>query len=101
MESLSTLSYGGISLLVILLAVFEIKDIRTGRKNVPSNASYEFYTSNGTHLRISKSFGSAYKVYVYGNCPVQTRKDRYGRSFFTVRARSASEAEDVIDELMG
>ena len=100
METLSILAYGGIGLLGFLLMVFEIRDIRTGGNKIPGNTAYEFYTSNGTRVRISKTFGSGYKVYVYGNCQIKTKKDRYGRSFFTVRARSASEAEYVIDDLM-
>lgn len=32
METLSALAYGGIAVLIVLLAVFEIKDVRIGEK---------------------------------------------------------------------
>lgn len=93
---LIVIAYGGIATLVILLVLFEIRDGRVGQSHVPQNSGYEYYTPNGQSLRIRHVFGSLYKAYVYGYCPVETKKDRFG-TYFSVRARSASEAEFLID----
>lgn len=95
-EALYILAYGGIAVLVILLLVFEIKEGRIGRNHAPNNGGYEYYTESGEILRIRHTFGSLFKVYVFGYCPVTTKKDRLG-TYFSVRARSASEAESIID----
>lgn len=95
-DTLTILAYGGIAVLVILLIIFEIKDGRIGRSHAPQNGGYEYYTENGETLRVRHVFGSLYKAYVFGYCPVATKKDRIG-VFFPVRARSASEAEYLID----
>lgn len=95
-NTLNILAYGGIALLVILLVVFEIKEGRIGRGHTPQNRGYEYYTESGETLRIRHVFGSLYKVYVFGCCPVTTKKDRFG-VYFLVRARNTSEAEFLID----
>ena len=95
-NTLNILAYGGIVVLVILLLVFEIKEGRIGRSHAPNNGGYEYYTESGETLRIRHVFGSLYKVYVFGYCPVATKADRLG-TYFSVRARSASEAESIID----
>lgn len=94
--TLNILAYGGIAILVILLIIFEIKEGRIGRSHTPQNGGYEYYTENGEMLRIRHVFGSLYKTYVFGYCPVATKKDRFG-VYFPVRACSASEAEYLID----
>lgn len=96
MDTLNILAYGGIAVLVVLLIIFEIKEGRIGSRRTPQNGGYEYYTADGNSLRIRHVFGSLYKVYVFSYCPVPTRKDRFG-IYFTVRARSASEAEYVVD----
>ena len=95
-DILNILAYGGISILVFLVILFEIKDGRIGRNHTPHDGGYEYYTESGEILRIRHAFGSLYKVYVFGYCPVATKKDRFG-VYFPVRARSASEAEYLID----
>ena len=95
-NTLNILAFGGIALLVILLVVFEIKEGRIGRDHTPQNRGYEYYTESGETLRIRHVFGSVYKVYVFGYCPVTTKKDRFG-VYFPVRARNTSEAEFQID----
>ena len=95
-DTLNILAYGGIAVLVILLIIFEIKEGRIGRGHTPQNGGYEYYTESGETLRIRHVFGSLYKAYVFGYCPVSTRKDLFG-VYFPVRARSASEAEYMID----
>lgn len=95
-ETLTILAYGGIAVLVILLIIFEIKEGRIGRSHAPQNGGYEYYTESGETLRVRHVFGSWYKAYVFGYCPVATKKDRFG-VYFPVRARSASEAEYLID----
>lgn len=95
-DTLNILAYGGIAVLAILLLIFEIKESRIGRNNAPNNGGYEYYTENGEVLRIRHTFGSLYKVYVFGYCPISTKEDRLG-TYFSVRARSASEAESIID----
>mgnify|MGYP000854209089 FL=1 len=95
-DTLSILAYGGIGVLVILLIIFEIKEGRIGRSHTPQNGGYEYYTESGETLRVRHVFGSLYKAYVFGYCPVATKKDRFG-VYFPVRARSASEAEYFID----
>lgn len=97
MDSLSSLGYGGIAALIILLVIFELKEGRLGNRR-PQNGGYEYYTPDSNRVRIHKAFGSLYKVYVYGNCPVITRRDRFG-CYFTVGARSASEAEYLVDDI--
>lgn len=95
-DTLNVLAYGGIAVLVILLIIFEIKEGRIGRSHTPQSRGYEYYTESGETLRVRHVFGSLYKAYVFGYCPVATKKDRFG-VYFTVRARSASEAEYLID----
>lgn len=95
MDTLNVLGYGGIAVLIILLAIFEWKDGRFG-KRTPHSEEYEYYTADNSFVRIHKVFGSLYKVYVYNDSPVPTKKDKFG-SYFTVRARSESEAEYIID----
>lgn len=95
-DTLTILAYGGIAVLVILLIIFEIKEGRIGRSHTPQNGGYEYYTESGETLRVRHVFGSLYKAYVFGYCPVATKKDRFG-VYFPVRARSASEAEYLID----
>lgn len=97
MDGLSVLAYGGIAVLVILLVVFEMKEGFFGRRT-PRGGGYEYYTVDNSCVRIHKAFGSLYKVYVHTDCPVPTKQDRFG-SYFPVRARSASEAEYIIDNL--
>ena len=95
-DTLTILAYGGIAVLVILLIIFEIKEGRSGISHTPQNSGYEYYTKSGETLRVRHVFGSLYKAYVFGYCPVATKKDRFG-IYFPIRARSASEAEYLID----
>lgn len=95
-DTLNILAYGGITVLVVLLIVYEIKEGRLGRSRTPQNSGYEYYTESGETIRIRHVFGSQYKAYVFGHCPVATKQDRLG-VYFPVRARSASEAEYLID----
>lgn len=97
MDSLNVLGYGGIAVLIILLIIFELKEGRFG-KRTPQSCGYEYYTPDNSRVKIHKAFGSLYKVYVYGNCPVATKRDRFG-DYFAVRARSASEAEYLVDDI--
>lgn len=94
--TLNILAYGGIAVLIILLIVFEIKEGMIGKSHGLQNNGYEYYTESGEALRIRHVFGTLYKVYVCGYCPVATKKDRVG-IYFPVRARSAFEAEYLID----
>lgn len=96
MDTLSILSYGGIIVLITLLVVFEVKDRKGGNYN--HNNGYVYYTYNNVSVRIRHVFLSQYKVYVFDSCPVQTKSDRYG-DYFTIKARSAADAEYKIDEL--
>lgn len=97
MDSLNSLGYGGIAVLIILLIIFELKEGRLGNR-APQSGGYEYYTPDKSRVQIHKAFGTLYKVYVYNNCPVPTKKDRFG-CYFTVRARSASEAEYIVDDI--
>lgn len=97
MDSLYVLPYGGITVLVVLLVIFELKEGRLGTNTVRA-CGYEFFASDGSRVRINKAFGSLYKVYTFDWCPVPTKQDRFGR-YFTIRARSASEAEYIVDGL--
>lgn len=97
MDLLNILGYGGIAVLIILLIIFELKEGRFG-KRTPQSSGYEYYTPDNSRVRIQKTFGTLYKVYVYSNCPVPTKRDRSGY-YFTVRARSASEAEYIVDDI--
>ena len=97
MDTLNILGYGGIAVLITLLIIFELKEGRFGRWKLRSGG-YEYYTADNSYVRIYKAFGSLYKVYVYSDCPVPTKKDRFG-SYFPVRARSASEIEYIVDDI--
>ena len=97
MDSLNVLGYGGIAVLIILLVIFELKDGRFGQR-APQNRGYVYYTPDNKRVRIHKAFGSLYKVYVYDSSPVAIKGDRFGR-YFTVRARDASEAEFLVDDI--
>lgn len=98
MDTLTILPYGGILALVVLLVVFELTNAQQ-RNEMPRN-EYEFITSAGNCVLVRHVLGTIYKVYTSEDCPVATKTDRYGR-YFTVKARSASEAEHIIDELYG
>lgn len=98
MGTLSYLSYGGIAFLIVLLLIFEFKDGLMGLGDTPQNGGYEYYTESGELLKVRHVFGSLYKAYVFGYCPVATKKDRFG-VYFSVRARSASDAEFQTDEI--
>lgn len=92
---LKLLPYAGIFILILFLIIFELKD----RQEV--NIGYLYYTINNEKLRIRQQMGNRYRVYVFGDsCPIQTKKDRYG-FYFSIKATSASEAEQRIDELYG
>lgn len=97
-DTLNILAYGGIAVLIILLILFEIKEGKIGRSYTPQSGGYEYYTESGETLRIRHVFGSLYKAYVFGYCPVATKKDRFG-VYFPVRAHLASEAEHLIDRI--
>lgn len=96
MDTLTILPYGGILVLVVLLVVFELSNAQP-RNGVPRN-EYEFITAAGNYVRIRHVFGAIYKVYTSDDCPVVTKTDRYGR-YFTVKAKSTSEAEYKVDRL--
>lgn len=96
MNILDILAYGGIAVLVILLVIFELKDRNTA--SCSTDKAYEYYTADGSSVRIRHVFGSLYKIYTFGSCPVPTKHDRVG-CYFTVRARSASDAENKVDNL--
>ena len=96
MDILNILRYGGITVLLTLLIVFELKEGRFGNQRLPSGG-YEYYTINNKPVRIYKAFGSLYKVYD-SHCPFPTKTDRFG-NYFTVKARSAPEAEYLIDDI--
>lgn len=97
MDNLSILQYGGITVLIVLLIVFEVKNKQSRTFN---NDSYIYYTYNNVALRIKRIFASRYKVYVsdYNMCPMETKRDRYG-TYFSLKAKSASDVEYQIDEL--
>jgi hypothetical protein len=97
MDDLNILGYGGITVLIILLAIFEFEDWGFGKTALYSRG-YEFYTADSSLVRIHKAFGSLYKIYVYGDCPVLTKQDRYG-NYFEVRARCTAEAESIVDDI--
>lgn len=96
MDTLSILSYGSIATLIWLLVVFEIKDHKGS--NYGNNNGYVYYTYNNVAVRIRHLFSSQYRVYVYNNCPIQTKKDRYG-TYFSLKGCSAADIEYQIDEL--
>lgn len=98
MDALTILPYGGISVLAFLLVVFELTNAQQGN-GTPRNG-YQFFTADGSCVRIRHIFGRIYKVYPEGDCPVRTETDRYGR-FFRVKAKSASEAEYRVDRVYG
>jgi len=96
MDLLKVLPYGGVITLIALLLIFEVKDRQGGSYN--NNSGYVYYTYNNIMVRIRHLVSSRYKVYVYGQCPVQTKKDRYG-TYFALKAYSAADVEYQIDEL--
>lgn len=95
MDTLNMLLYGGIATLIGLLFVFEIKDRKGGNY---SNNGYVYYTYNNVAVRIRHLFSSQYRVYVYNNCPIQTKKDSYG-TYFSLKGHSAADIEYQVDEL--
>lgn len=97
MDDLTILSRCGIAVLAVLLLVFEIREGRAGHGG-PANTGYEYYTPDGSRIRIRHVAGTLYKVYVFDDCPVPVTQDRFGNCF-TIRAGSAQEAEYTIDEL--
>ena len=97
METLDILGYGGIAILALLLVIYEWKDGCIGLRK-PPNIGYEYYTADNSRVKICKAFGTLYKIYVFGNCPVETQNDRFG-TYFTLRASSASEAEYLVDDI--
>ena len=99
MDKLDILRFGGIGVLVVLLVIFELTN-RSPRRRQNSLKGYEYYTPDGSRVLIRHVFGSCFKVYVYGACPVMTGSDRYG-DLFKVHARSASEAEYKVDQAYG
>lgn len=99
MDKLDILRFGGIGVLVILLGIFELTN-RSPRRRRSNLRGYEYYTPDGSRVLICHMFGSCFKVYVYGACPVMTVSDRYG-DFFKVHARSATEAEYKVDQAYG
>lgn len=101
-----------IAILAVVFIALEIKRFREqlfasaqpdpGREGFvpPKNQKdgYEYYVGGGTIVYISKG-GQSFKIYVIsGQAPAcaKVRKDRTGR-YFTVRAASPAEAEDIID----
>lgn len=94
---LNIFAYGGIGILIILLVIFELKERGFG-KRMPQGGGYDYYTPDNSRVRINKVFPSLYKIYVYSNSPVSTKRDRFGY-YFTVKARSASEAEYLVDAI--
>ena len=97
METLDLLSYGSIAFLAILEIIFEIKEGHAGNRRTSQGKGYEYYTADGSVLRIVHVFGSRYKVYTSGYyCPVPNKKDRLG-TYFNVKAGSSSEVEFIID----
>lgn len=99
MDVLNILGYGGISLLCLLLIIFEIKD-RSFAVSRSVDMGYEYYTCGNVVVRIQHLFANRYKVYISdaSSCPIPTKQDRYG-AYFNLKAGSASEAESKIDEL--
>ena len=100
MDKLEILRYGGVAVLVVLLVIFELTDRSPGRRIKGLKGGYEYYTPDGSRVLIRHLLGSRFKVYVYGGCPIATRRDRYGE-FFKVNARSAHEAELKVDQAYG
>ena len=98
MDSLTILAYGSMAILALLLIIFEIRDARIGKSYMPNSVPYAFYTESGECVHIRKMFGSNYRVYADGNCPVPLRRDRRG-NYFSIRAHSAPEAEAIVDEI--
>lgn len=98
MDCLSILQYGGITVLIVLLIIFEVRNFQGN--SYANNYSYVYYTYNNIAVRIKHIVASRYKVYIseHDSCPVQTKKDRYG-TYFVLKARSAQDAEYRIDEL--
>lgn len=96
MEALDILRYGGIGVIALLLIMFEFKEGYAGNGRTPKNSGYEYYSADGIAVKIRHVFGSLYKVYVSDYCPLPTKKDRFG-TYFSIRARSASEAEFKVD----
>lgn len=98
MNDLTQLAHGAAAAILVLLLIFEVAEGRTGRA-MPCNKGYEYYTPDGSRVRLCHTCGTLYKVYVFDdNCPVPVRQDRVG-SYFTVRAHSAQAAEYAVDDL--
>ena len=95
MNILNVLSYGGITVLIALLIIFEILN-RDANKCY--NNGYLYYTHNNIAVRIRHFIAHKYKIYTNDYCPVPTKKDRFG-TYFILKARSASEAEYQVDQL--
>lgn len=94
--TLKLLIYGGIIILAVLLILFEFSQSKKG--HISSHGGYEYYTDTGERLRVCHIIGMFYKIYVFGNCPVEAKKDRNG-SYFCLHGRSAAEIEHKIDEI--
>lgn len=94
MINADVIMYGGVALIAALLLIFEVRDF----KRKASNTGYEFYTVNGKRVRIRQNIRCCYKVYVFSEAPVSTKRDRFGK-YFMVKARSTAEAEAVIDNI--
>lgn len=97
MDKTLLLSYGCMATLVILLIIFEI--VSQGGYNGKASG-YSYYTCKNTAVRIRHMMASQYRIYIKDGdfCPAETSSDRYG-TYFKLRARTASEAENRIDEL--
>ncbi len=98
MDCLSVLQYGGITVLIVLLIIFEIRNFQGN--SYANNYSYVYYTCKNTAVRIRHVMASQYRIYIKDGdfCPAETSSDRYG-TYFRLKARTASEAENRIDEL--
>ena len=99
MDTLVLLKYGGLGALLLLLVLFEIRDLRFGAAGgKQSGASYQYFTPDGSCVLVRKAL-LGYKVYV-SNSPIPTMRDRYG-DYIKIYARSAEEAEFKIDQMFG
>lgn len=109
-SALEALPYIFIGIIAIAFIALEVSSFRErltcgpssepGRGGfIPPGDGYEYYVGSGTIVYILKKGSQSFRVYQINGQPpanAKMRKDRVG-TYFVVRARTAAEAEAVVD----
>ena len=116
-QAMQIMPYITIGLIVIILAIMEVKTFREAHADSPfdkddenddftfppGDDGYEYYPKRGVKVYIVKKANNRYRVYlVDGDVAdgVKFKRDRYGR-YVTLRAGNAGTAEKITDRIFG